>query len=63
MKYEKIDDKARVWVLTRGDDGKLHEALDPQRLASIDTACSAEEVEDVLIAAAGAMELAETRLW
>ena len=63
MKYDKIDDKARVWVLMRGDDGKLHEELDPQLLASIGGAHSAEEVADVLITAAGQMELAETRLW
>jgi len=63
MKHEKIDDKARVWILMRGDDGKLHEELDPQLLTSIGMAHSSEEVANVLITAAGEMEVAETRLW
>ena len=63
MKHEKIDDKARVWMLTRGEDGKLHEELDPRLLAEIGMAESSEEVANVLITAAGEMEIAETRLW
>lgn len=63
MKHEKIDDKARVWILTRGDDGKLHEQLDAQLLTEIGMAESSSEVADMLIMAAGEMEVAETRLW
>ena len=68
MKLEKIDDKARVWILTRGDDGKLREQLDdtrldPQFLSAIGAAATAEEVADVIAIAAGRMELAETRAW
>ena len=68
MKLEKIDDKARVWILTRGDDGKLREKLDetrldPQFLSAIGAAATAEEVADVIAIAAGRMELAETRAW
>ena len=68
MKLEKIDDKARVWILTRGDDGKLKECidesrLDPQFLSAIGAAATAEEVADVIAVAAGRMELAETRAW
>ena len=63
MKHEKIDDKARVWILTRGDDGKLHEQLDTQLLTEIGTAESSNEVADMLITAAGEMEIAQTRLW
>lgn len=63
MKHEKIDDKARVWIVMRGDDGKLHEELDAQLLTEIGMAESSDEVADMLIVAAGEMELAETRLW
>jgi hypothetical protein len=68
MKLEKIDDKARVWILTRGDDGKLREQLDetrldPQFLSAIGAAATAEEVADVIAIVAGRMELAETRAW
>ena len=68
MKLEKIDDQARVWILTRGDDGKLQECidetrLDPQFLSAIGTAATAEEVADVIAIAAGQMELAENRAW
>ena len=63
MKLERIDDKARVWMLTRGEDGKLHEELDARLLAEIGMAESSDEVANVLITAAGEMEIAETRLW
>ena len=63
MKLEKIDDKARVWILTRGDDGRLQEELDPQFLSAIGAAATAEEIADVIAVAAGRMELAETRAW
>ena len=68
MKLEKIDDKARVWILSRGEDGKLQECidetrLDPQFLSAIGAAATAEEVADVIAIAAGRMELAETRAW
>jgi len=68
MKLEKIDDKARVWIITRGDDGKLREQLDetrldPQFLSAIGAAATAEEVADVIAIVAGRMELAETRAW
>lgn len=63
MKHEKIDDKARVWMLTRGEDGKLHEELDPQLLTSLGLAHGSDEVANALITAAGELEIAETRLW
>ncbi|MFL6728452.1 MAG: hypothetical protein ACJ8EZ_00800 [Sphingomicrobium sp.] len=68
MKLEKIDDKARVWILTRGPDGRLEEQLDetrldPQFLSAIGAAATAEEIADVIAIAAGQMELAESRLW
>ena len=59
MKLEKIDDKARVWIVMRGPDGGIQEELDPRLLS----AQSAEEIADALVAAAGAVEIAETRIW
>lgn len=46
-----IDEKARVWVVTMGEDGRLEERLDPAALA------------DSLVLAAGLREIAETRAW
>ena len=68
MKLEKIDDKARVWILTRGDDGKLHECidetrLDPQFLSAIGAAATADEIADAIAVAAGRLELAQNRAW
>ena len=34
--HERIDDKARVWTVTRGPDGKLRMELDRQRLAALE---------------------------
>ena len=50
MKHERIDNKARVWIVTRGQDGKLHEELDPNCLATL----SRRELQ---------REIAETRVW
>jgi hypothetical protein len=68
MRFEKIDDKAHVWILTRGPSGKLQDQLDesrldPQFLNAIGAAATAEEVADVIAIAAGQMELAENRAW
>ena len=68
MKHQKIDDKARVWILTRGPSGKLQDQLDesrldPQFLSAIGAAATAEELADVIAIAAGRMELAENRAW
>ena len=57
MRFEKIDDKARVWILTRGPSGKLQDQLDesrldPQFLNAIGAAATAEEVADVIAIAA-----------
>ena len=63
MEHRKIDDKARVWILSRSSDGRLKEELDPQFLTSVGAAFSAEDVADVIAIAAGQMEVAETRAW
>jgi hypothetical protein len=63
MKHEKIDDKARVWMITRGSDGRLHDELDPRFLAALRNADSAEDVAEAVVIAAGELEIAETRAW
>lgn len=63
MEHRKIDDKARVWIVTRGPDGRLQERLDPQFLAAIGSAASAEEIANLIALAAGEMEIAESRAW
>jgi len=58
MKSEHIDDKARVWVVTLGADGRLEEQLDPALLARLIDARSSEDVTEVL-----ADTVARTRTW
>jgi hypothetical protein len=35
MKSDMIHDKARVWTVTLGPDGKLRAELDPRRVAAL----------------------------
>jgi len=58
MKHERIDNKARVWVVTLGDDGRLKEQLDPELLARLNTASSPNEVDQAI-----GKEIARTRAW
>ena len=58
-----IEDDAKVWHVTRGPNGGLQEQLDPQFMTALGAASSAQDVADVLITAAGEMEIAENRLW
>ncbi len=59
MKHEKIDPK--IWIISRGLDGKLQAEIDPARLEKLVE--SADDIADTLISAAGTFEIAETRLW
>lgn len=63
MKHEQIDDRARVWIVTRGSDGRLKEEFDPSLLARLNPGHSAEQIADALLMAAGEMDLAENRIW
>ena len=63
MKFEKIDSKARVWVIRRGSDGKISEQLDPQLFAALHPELSEDELADAIVIAAGTAEIAETRAW
>jgi hypothetical protein len=57
MKYEKIDDRARVWTITRGADGRLREELDEGILATLNP------LADALVIAAGEQDVADNRVW
>ncbi len=57
MKYEKIDDRARVWTISRGSDGRIMEELDEGLLATLDP------IADALVIAAGEQDIAENRAW
>ena len=56
---ELIDKSARHGVC----NGKPQPQFDPQFLTALGTASSAQEVAEMLINAAGEMEIAENRLW
>jgi hypothetical protein len=58
-----LDDKARIWTVTRGEDGGLEERLDPSFLALIDEDRSIDELVDVILTAAAEQDIAETRIW
>ena len=57
MKYEKIDDRARVWTITRGTDGRIREELDERIIATLDP------LADALVIAAGEQDVADNRAW
>lgn len=63
MKHELIGDRARVWIVTRGPDGRLHDKVDPGFFDRLTTDQSAEEIADTIAIAAGEAEIAQTRLW
>lgn len=60
---DKISDKARVWIVTRGPDGKLEEKIDPALLARVVDAQAIDTIIDALIEAAAAKDIAKTRVW
>jgi hypothetical protein len=60
---EHIDDRAKVWTLSRGAGGKLEEQLDESFLAKLEKAETVEEIADAILAAAAEREIAETRVW
>ena len=62
MEHQKFDPASRVWIVFRGPDGRLREQIDPAFLEALAPAES-EEISDALIEAAGAVEIAHSRLW
>ena len=63
MKHEKIGDDARVWVVTRGPNGRLSPAVDPRLLAALNPGMGSAEIAEAIALAAGTAEIAETRIW
>jgi hypothetical protein len=57
MKYEKIDNKARVWTISRATDGQIRAELEEGVLASLDP------MAEAIVIAAGREEIAATRAW
>jgi hypothetical protein len=63
MKHQQIDDKDRVWTVTRGVNGRLHQELDAGLLARIHPELSPREIAEALVIAAGEAEIDENRAW
>jgi len=63
MKHQKIDDKAHVWTILRGSDGRLHEELDPALLERINAGRAALESAEAEVIAAGRRDIDENRTW
>jgi hypothetical protein len=63
MKHQPIDDAARVWIVTRGPDGRLKDELDNDLLRALADTDSAEEISAALIERAGELQIAATRDW
>ena len=63
MKHEKIGDDARVWVVTRGPNGRLNPAIDPRLFAALHLGMDPAEIPEAMALAAGSAEIAETRVW
>ncbi|MFL6721384.1 MAG: hypothetical protein ACJ8FT_06225 [Sphingomonas sp.] len=63
MKHQSISDRAKVWTVTRGPDGRLEEQLEPQHLTSLGFPCIASEIADEIVTEAGERHIAATRFW
>ena len=63
MKHQKIGDDARVWVVTRGPDGRLEHQLDREAFEALHPGMAAADIADIMAIAAGSAEIAQTRLW
>ena len=60
---EQIDDRAPVWIVERGSDGRLEERLDPSFPDALVDAPAVEDIVDALVVAAARQDIAETRIW
>ena len=58
-----IDDKARVWTVTRGPDGALREELDLDHLLKLNPGRGIDEIIDAVLAVAALEDIEDTRLW
>jgi hypothetical protein len=60
---EHVDDRAKVWTLARGADGKLEDRLDPSFLETLEKAESVEELAEAIAASAARREIEASRVW
>jgi hypothetical protein len=58
-----IDDRAKVWTLARGADGRLEDRLDPTFLETLEKAESVEDLAEAIAASAARREIEATRVW
>ena len=58
-----VTEKARVWSVTLGEDGKLKDELDLDRLMKMNPGHSPEQIADALVLAAATADIEESRLW
>jgi hypothetical protein len=63
IKSGQIDDRAKVWTVSKGPDGNLEERLDASFVARLEAAETPEEIAAAILAAAAEREIAETRAW
>ena len=63
MKHDKISDRDRVWVVTRGEGGELRPEIDPELIAALHAGASRGDPPEALVIAAGSAEVAQTRIW
>lgn len=60
---EQIDDRARVWIIERGNDGQLAERVDPGLLPGSTRTSEIDQMIEALLVAAAEQDVAETRTW
>jgi hypothetical protein len=60
---DQIDDRAKVWTLSRGIDGRLEDRLDPTFLETLEKAESVEELAQAIAAFAARREIEASRVW
>jgi hypothetical protein len=60
---QEVDDRAKIWTLTRGADGKLEDRIDPSFLMYADEVELPDEIVEALIAAAARRDVEDSRVW
>jgi hypothetical protein len=60
---EQVDDRAKVWTLSRGSNGKLEERLDPTFLETLEKAETVEQLADAIAASAARRHIEASRVW
>jgi hypothetical protein len=58
-----VDDRARVWTITRGRNGRLDERLDPDFLKDLEAAESLDEFAEAILTYAAVLDVEQSRVW